>query len=94
MAVVDRNIRFGKVKKWSTQDFKVSVEGKQLTIFYTPNTTRTFYNVSDYSGKVIVTGSISESGTTICVLQLALSGNYFLNIIDGGDMLKHPIQLS
>ena len=94
MVLVDRDIRFGRVKKWSTQDFKVSVEGKQLTIFYIPRTSRTFYNVSNSSGNVIVTGSISETGTTDCVLQFAPAGNYLLNLIDGEDMLKQSIKLS
>ncbi|MBL4651753.1 MAG: hypothetical protein JKY53_02655 [Flavobacteriales bacterium] len=94
MVLADRNIRFGRVKKWSTQDFEISVEGKQLTIFYTPKTSRTFYNVADTSGNVIVTGSVSETGITSCVLHFALAGNYSLTLIDGEDMLTQPIKLS
>ena len=94
MVIVDGNIKFGKVKKWSTQDFRISVEGKQLTIFYKPSTTRTFYNVADLSGRVIATGSVLECGVTNCVLQFAGKGDYYLNLVDGEDMLKQTIQLS
>lgn len=94
MVIVGGNIRFGRVKKWSTLDLRISAEGKKLVIFYTPNTSRTFFNVSDASGSVIATGSVSESGTTNCVLQFAQPGDYCVNIIDGEDILKQAIQLS
>jgi hypothetical protein len=94
VVIVDGNIRLGRVKKWSTQDFRISVEGKKLAIFYRPNTPRTFYTIADSSGKVFATGSISETGTTNCVLQFAAPGNYFINLVDGEDMLKQAIQLS
>jgi hypothetical protein len=91
--IVDENIGFGKVEKWSTRDCKITAEGKQLTIFYTPITTRSFYNVADHFGKVIATGSVSETGITACVLPVSLAGNYFLNLVDGEDMLTHPFLL-
>ena len=94
MVIVDGNIRLDRVKKWSTQDFRISVEGKKLAIFYRPNTSCSFFNVSDATGSVIATRSVSETGTTNCVLQFAQPGDYYVNIIDGEDILKQAIQLS
>lgn len=94
MVIVDGNIRFGRGKKWSTQDCEIRVEGRQLTIFYTPRSTRSFFNVSECSGRVIATGNISETGTTSCLLQFASEGTYNLNLVDGEDLLEQKITLS
>lgn len=94
MVIVDGNIKLGGAKKWSTQDLKVDVEGRELTILYKPNTTRTFYNVSDYSGRVIVTGSINENGLTEALLKFAKSGNYHVTVIDGENVYKTLIEIN
>ncbi|MDA9563919.1 hypothetical protein N9R81_04515 [Flavobacteriales bacterium] len=88
MVIIDGNIKLGGAKKWSTQDLEINVEGKELTILYKPNTTRTFYNVSDYSGRVIVTGSINENGITKITLNFAQPENYHVTVIDGENVSK------
>lgn len=93
MVIVEGNIRFGRVSTWATQNFRIGLKGKLLSIFYTPNTTLSFFNVSDPSGSVIATGAISKSGTTDCLLNFTRSGDYCVNIIDGEDILKQAIEL-
>ena len=84
MVIVDGNIRLDRVKKWSTQDFRISVEGKKLALI----------KVSSSSFRLVTVMGIK--GTELIRVACIRRGNHDIPVWHGvcGDEVRKSLSVT
>lgn len=71
---------------------ELELDSNNLKLHYSPVSEKVIFDICDQNGKICHSGTI-DGDITICNVENISSGNYFVYVIDSGQIHKKPIRI-
>ena len=81
-------------KKATTPELRIELNSTHLVVFFSPDTHKAFFDISDDSGNVLTTGTLNGLGSIHIPIAGFEKGYYKLSIVDGAALIKKGFEIA